>query len=126
MILLGIFAALALTLSCVGLYGVISGIVGERTREIGVRMALGAPRRNVLRLILLQGARMALLGVGLGTTLALSLTRLMRSQLFGVSGHDPVTYIVVAVLLLAVAVAACYIPARRAMRIDPIVALRCE
>ena len=126
MILLGIFAALALTLSCVGLYGVISGIVGERTREIGVRMALGAARRNVLRLILLQGARMALLGVGLGTTLALSLTRLMRSQLFGVSGHDPVTYIVVAVLLLAVAVAACYIPARRAMRIDPIVALRCE
>jgi len=124
MILLSAFAALALALSCVGIYGVISCLVGERTREIGVRMALGARHSDVLRLILGHGARMALLGVALGVVLALALTRLMASQLFGVTPHDPLTFACVALLLLAVALAACYWPARRVTRIEPVVALR--
>lgn len=126
MILLAAFAALALTMSCVGIYGVTAYLVGERTREIGVRMALGARRSDVLRLVLLQGTRMAVLGVLMGIAAALALTRLMSSQLFGVSVHDPLTFASVAVLLLLVAVFACFIPARRAMQVDPIVALRCE
>lgn len=126
MILLGIFASLALVLSCIGLYGVISYVVGERTREIGVRMALGARRADVLRLILTAGAKMALAGVAAGAVLAFALTRLIRSQLFGVSAHDPLTFASVAVLLVLVALAACYVPARRATRIDPMIALRCE
>jgi predicted permease len=126
MILLTTFAALALMLSCVGLYGVISCLVGERTREIGVRMALGAQRGDVLRLIVGQGAKMALIGVILGIGAALGLTRLMSSQLFGVTAHDPLTFAGVAVVLLAVAVGACWIPARRATRIDPVIALRYE
>jgi predicted permease len=126
MMLLGIFAALALTLSCVGLYGVISYFVGERTREIGVRMALGARRGDVLRLVLSQGSKMAFAGVAAGTLLAFALTRLIRSQLFGVSAHDPLTFSAVAALLVLVALAACYIPARRASRIEPVIALRCE
>jgi predicted permease len=126
MILLGVFAALALILSCVGIYGVISYLVGQRTHEIGVRIALGAQRSDVLRLILGQGVRMALIGVAIGIAAALGLTRLMANQLFGVTTHDPLTFGGVAVLLTLVAVAACYIPARRAMRTDPIVALRYE
>jgi predicted permease len=126
MILLTTFAALALMLSCVGLYGVISCLVGERTREIGVRMALGAQRGDVLRLIVGQGAKMALIGVILGIGAALGLTRLMSSQLFGVTAHDPLTFAGVAEVLLAVAVGACWIPARRATRIDPVIALRYE
>jgi predicted permease len=126
MMLLAAFAALALGLSCVGIYGVISYLVGERTREIGVRMALGARRIDVLRLILGQGARMAFLGVAFGVALASALTRLLRSQLFGVTPHDPVTFAGVALVLIAVALVACYLPARRATRVDPIVALRCE
>ena len=126
MILLGVFAALALILSCVGIYGVISYLVGQRTHEIGIRIALGAQRRDVLRLILGQGARMALIGVAVGIAVALGLTRLMSNQLFGISAHDPLTFAGVAILLTFVAVAACYIPARRAMRTDPIVALRYE
>jgi len=126
MILLSVFAALALALACVGIYGVISYLVGQRTHEIGVRMALGAQRSDVLRLVIGHGTKMALIGVVIGAGAALGLTRLMANQLFGVSAYDPLTFASVAVLLMIVAVAACYFPARRAMRVDPIDALRCE
>ena len=126
MILLGVFATVALVLSCVGIYGVISYVVGQRTHEIGIRIALGAQRRDVLGMILGQGAKLALIGVAIGVAVALGLTRLMSDFIFGVSAHDPLTFAGVAVILVAVALAACYVPARRAMRIDPIAALRYE
>jgi predicted permease len=126
MILLAAFAALALVMSCIGIYGVTSYLVSERTREIGVRMALGAQPSDVLRLVLRQGTQMALLGVVIGVGTALALTRLLSSQLFGVSSHDPLTFAFVALLLVLVAIFASYIPARRAMSIDPIIALRYE
>ena len=126
MILLGIFAALALGLSCVGIYGVISYLAGQRTHEIGIRMAIGAQRKDVLRLILGQGAKMALIGVAVGVAGSLALTQVMTKLLFGVSAYDPLTFVAVACLLILVPLAACYIPARRAMRVDPMVALRYE
>jgi putative ABC transport system permease protein len=126
MILLGVFAALALVLSCVGIYGVISYVVGQRTHEIGVRMALGAQSGDVMRLVVGEGARMALLGVAAGIAGALGLTHLMANQLFGVTPYDPLTFGVVAAVLTLVALLACYLPARRAVRVDPAVALRCE
>ena len=126
MILLAVFAALALVLSCVGIYGVISYVVGQRTHEIGIRMALGAQRGDVLRLVLGEGVRMALVGVACGIAAALGLTRLMAEELFGVTAQDPLTFAVVAILLTLVALLACYLPARRAMRVDPVVALRYE
>jgi predicted permease len=126
MILLTAFAVLALALACVGIYGVISYLVGQRTQEIGIRMALGAQRRDILYLVLGEGTKMALAGAAIGIAASLALTRLMAKQLFGVSAHDPVTYASVAFVLMLVAIAACYIPARRAVRVDPMTSLRCE
>ena len=123
---LDVFALLALVLAAVGIYGVTSCAVGQRTHEIGIRMALGARPRDVMRMIVGQGARMALLGVVIGLIGALGLTRLMSSLLYGVSATDPATFAAVTVLLVIVACLACYVPARRAMRVHPTVALRCE
>jgi putative ABC transport system permease protein len=126
MILLGVFAGMALILSSVGIYGLISYLVGQRTHEIGVRMALGARRWDVLNLILSQGAKLTVVGIVIGVGASLGLTKLMARMLYGVSSSDPLTFIGVAILLSLVALAACYIPTRRAMRVDPMVALRCE
>lgn len=126
MVLLGIFAGLATVLSSVGIYGVISYIASQRTHEIGVRMALGAGRASVLRMMLVQAGRIALIGVALGLVAGLALTRLMSSVLFGVSAHDPLTFAGVALLLTLVAMVACYLPAWRATRVDPMVALHYE
>ena len=126
MILLSIFAALALLLSSIGIYGVISYLVGQQTREIGIRIALGAQRRDVLRMVLGRGAKMAIAGVAIGVVAALGLTRLMGRMLYGVTATDPVTFALVALVLMLVALAACYIPARRAMSVDPLEALRYE
>ena len=122
--LLGILASLALVLAAVGLYGVMSYLVNQRTREIGIRMALGARQSNVLHMIMGQGTKLTLIGMVVGTIAALALTRSMSSLLYGVTSADPLTFASVAVLLALVALAAYYIPARRATKVDPMLALR--
>jgi ABC-type antimicrobial peptide transport system permease subunit len=126
LVMLAIAGTMALVLGVIGIYGVISYAVSQRQREIGIRLALGAQRRAVLQMVLRQGAKMALAGVAMGIAAAFGLTRLMSSLLFGVTPQDPLTFVAVAALLIFVALLACYIPARRAMFVDPIVALRYE
>ena len=125
-LLLAIFAGIALVLSAVGIYGVISYLVAQRGHELGVRMALGAQTRDVVKLVLRNGMTLAAIGVGIGLGGAFALTRVMRTLLFGVTPTDLITFVSVAGLLLFVALLACYIPARRATKVDPLVALRYE
>jgi putative ABC transport system permease protein len=124
--LLAVFAALALLLAILGIYGVLAYFVAQHTQEFGVRLALGAQQRDIFGLVLKKGMRPVLLGILVGLAAAFALTRLMKGLLFEVSATDPVTFGQVALSLAGVALLACYLPARRATRVDPIVALRCE
>jgi hypothetical protein len=122
----GMFGSLALLLACVGLYGLLSYEMARRRREIGIRMALGAEKRDVLKMVVGQGIRLALIGVVVGVAGALALTRFLSSLLYGVKPTDPLTFVAVSSILIAVALVACYIPARHAAKVDPMVALRYE
>jgi putative ABC transport system permease protein len=126
LLLLGTFAALALALAMVGVYGVIAYWVSQRTREIGIRMAMGARSADVLRLVLLRGLQIGTIGVGLGVAGALALSRLMSTLLYGVSPADPFTFAMVSMMMALIVLVACFVPARRATRVDPMVALRYE
>ncbi len=123
---MGFFAATGLLLAVIGLYGVISFLVAQRTQEIGVRMALGAGRGDILRLVMGKSLRLIVWGTMVGLIAALAVLRVLSSLLFGVGSHDPATFVVVTLLLVAVALVATLVPARLASRVDPIVALRCE
>jgi ABC-type antimicrobial peptide transport system permease subunit len=120
------FGVVAILLSAVGLYSVMAYVVSQRTREVGIRMALGANRGDVMKMITRQGMRLATMGVAIGLLLALALAKVVSSLLIGISGYDVTTFVVVPVLLAAVALIACYLPARRATKVDPLVALRYE
>lgn len=126
MSLLAIFSVLSLLLAVTGIYAAVSYVVSQQTREIGIRMALGAQKNQVLKLVLRNGMTLAIAGVGIGLIAALGLARLMKSLLFGVGSTDPITFVSISLLLAAVTLVACYIPARRATKIDPLVALRHE
>jgi putative ABC transport system permease protein len=126
MTMMGIFATVALLLAAIGLYGVLSYMVGQRTHEIGVRMALGAARRSVLEMIVGRGVGLAVLGIAVGIVAALGLTKGIADLLYGVSPTDPATFAAVAVFLLAVVLLACLIPAYRATRVDPLISMRAE
>jgi putative ABC transport system permease protein len=126
LLLVALFADVALVLAAVGIYGVMAHSVALRTHEIGIRMTLGASRTDVLRMILAQGASLTAVGLGIGVLGAIALTRLMKSMLYSVSVTDPLTFLGVALLLVSIALLACYIPARRATLVDPLVALRYE
>jgi putative ABC transport system permease protein len=125
-VLLSVFGGGALLLATIGIYGVVGYAVAQRTHEIGIRIALGADQRDILRLIVGQGMVLIVIGAGIGLALALAATRLLKSLLFGVSATDPLTFVSVVVVLVGAALLACYLPARRAMKVDPLVALRYE
>jgi ABC-type antimicrobial peptide transport system permease subunit len=126
MMLLGVFAGIALGLATIGIYGVMAYLVSQGTRELGIRIALGASSRNILSLVIRQGMVLAVSGVTIGLAAAFVLARLIRSLLFGVEATDPITLAGISLLLAMITLLACYIPAQRAARIDPLISLRCE